>query len=340
VWSAGLLFLGALVALAGCDAKDAPGDAGATAPNAPTPEKAKTADPFDGPVKQPGGDEVQPAYPITKDPPDPRAQRLCEALNELPVKRKAECCATAPGFMQTSECTRALSYALKSGAVTVDDAAIAACSEAMARAHEGCGWVGLNLPNAPDACQGILRGTLKEKAECRSSLECEAGLSCLGVGPTTKGTCQKPRAKGFPCGMNVDPLAGYVRQTSYEAAHPDCAGYCGRRRCDDLVPVGGECETSEACGAGKACVQKKCSAAPLPEAGKACLEGVCAKGARCVAGRCVTPKPKGEACESDQECVGACAKPDGAKAGTCEMRCVITSLLPSKPPPTAPALKR
>jgi hypothetical protein len=123
-----------------------------------------------------------------------------------------------------------LSFALRSGAVKVSAEDADRCAQAMARSLEGCGWASGLLPPPAEACEGIVRGTLAEGAACRSSLECVAGLSCAGVGPTDAGRCAKPRAQGV-CGAGVDALAVHARQTRLEAEHPECAGSCVRGRC-------------------------------------------------------------------------------------------------------------
>src|SRR5262249_20492056 len=62
-------------------------------------------------------DEIKPAYPLNVTP-QPLAQRFCEAMHELPAKRKAECCSTSPpAFSITSECVRTLSFAIQTKSV-------------------------------------------------------------------------------------------------------------------------------------------------------------------------------------------------------------------------------
>jgi hypothetical protein len=215
-----------LSAIVACDggATTAPADAAAeamapssSAPSEATPSSAPAAAAPSSRSSESAGSQA--VYPITNDPPDPRAQRLCEALNGVPVDRKAACCKTKAGFTQTGECTRTLSASLRAGAVTIDDAAIDACSAAMAKQHEGCAWVGTSLQKVPQACLGVVRGTRKAKVQCRSSLECEGGLRCQGVGPTDVGVCLPPKPSGFACDTATDPLAGFVRQSDYDAAH-------------------------------------------------------------------------------------------------------------------------
>jgi hypothetical protein len=268
-----------------------------------------------------GDDEIRPVYPNTNDPPDPLAGKLCEALHGVPVKRRAACCAHGAGFSLEGECTRTLSFALREKAVTVDPAAVDACAAAMARAHEGCAWVGPTGAPLPAECDGIVRGTLEEGKRCRSSLECVDGLRCQGVGPTDMGQCAKPKGRGHVCAIAVDTLASFTRQDGFDERHPECAGYCSHRRCDDFVAVGGACKTRAQCGPGKICAGGKCAEGALPGEGEACVSGACAKGLRCAGGKCAAPKKEGEACENDAECLGGCVRGDGGKKGTCGMKC-------------------
>jgi hypothetical protein len=192
----------------------------------------------------------------------------------------------------------------------------------------------------PAACLGVLKGTLKEGARCRSSLECEGDQRCHGLGPTEAGKCGPPRRAGAGCGSGADPLAAFTRQVDADAAHPACAGFCAVRRCADLVPAGGACMISAACGPGAMCVSGKCAPGAPPPAGEPCPAGVCAEGARCVKGRCAAPKGEGEPCELDLECRGACNREGAAgkpgAAGTCGKRCVQ----PGFPPATSAAPPR
>src|SRR5262249_16984831 len=139
------------VALSGaCTPKDrtAPSpDAAASGPTSATASAEAPSIPA-----SPGGDEIRPAYPLTL-PPHPQAVRLCEALHDLPEKRKAECCADQPRFTITSECIRTLSFAIQERSVTLDAADVDRCVEALNKTYEGCGWVGPNAVRVPAACR-------------------------------------------------------------------------------------------------------------------------------------------------------------------------------------------
>src|SRR5262249_40908269 len=137
-------------------------------------------------------DEPRPVYPSNPGPPDPIAQRLCDALYALPSTRKAACCGTTavPGL--ESESVRMLTAALHGGSVGVAATDVDRCVAESTRAYEGCDWVTPMSPPIPSACGHIVQGQLEEGKRCRSALECKVGLSCKGVGPTDAGTCAKP----------------------------------------------------------------------------------------------------------------------------------------------------
>lgn len=176
-------------------------------------------------------DDVRSVYPLDAGSPDPRVVRLCSALQDEPSRRRAECRHTTPGVVVTSECVRMLATAVRDGAVTLGEGDVDRCAAGIDRVFAGCDWVGPIAPQPPAECQDLLRGTLREGARCRSSLECLDGLHCEGLGPTRAGTCRMPQAEGAACHESVDPLAAYARQNAYEKHHPECRGACVRRRC-------------------------------------------------------------------------------------------------------------
>ena len=225
---AGVVVLAAVLSLGEACSRDPSGSA-APGASASAPATSASAPRAGGSGRAPD-EEVKPVYPITADPPDPLAQRVCDALHALPAQRKAACRGGAPGFHAGSECARTLSFALRSGAVKVAGEDAERCAQAMERSLEGCGWAGGLTPAPAGECEGIVRGTLGEGAVCRSSLECGEGLHCAGAGPTDLGKCARPRSGGG-CGRGVDALAVLARQTGYEREHPECAGRCVGRVC-------------------------------------------------------------------------------------------------------------
>ena len=195
-------------------------------------DRAQLADSGPSPARTAEDDEsVRSVYPLDTSAPDPAVVRLCVALQARPQTRLAECRATTPGVLVTSECVRTLGAALHSGAATLDIAGVDRCVDATDRALAGCAWVGHGVPEPPSDCEGVVRGALATGSRCRSSLECLDGLRCHGVGPTTAGRCGPPHDDGAACGGSVDSLAVYARQNHYDARHPECQGWCSGRKC-------------------------------------------------------------------------------------------------------------
>ncbi len=273
-----------------------------------------------------GGDEIRPVYPELKGDPEPAARKLCAALHELPAQRKAACCAGASASNLGALCEGVVTAALRSKAVTVDDAAIERCAAAMDRAHQGCDWVTPLSSAVPPECEGLLRGRFPEGNKCRSSLECDEGLRCHGAGPTSLGRCGKPR-EGGTCNTAVDVLATYARQDHYDKAHPECAGQCSQHRCLPALAAGEACQSSVACGEGALCSGGHCVAKAPGAEGDACAGALdCAVGLHCAAGACRAKGAAGEACEKDSECRGACLKEKGQTRGACGHRCGFAAL--------------
>lgn len=238
-----------LVFLALASTACTPGAAPAPAPASTTPDLSK--DTSVGPKTN---------YSAAGLAPDTRAVALCEALHTLPVKRKAECLgAKSAGFMVTPMCVDTLTAALKVGKVQLEDAAIARCATAMAAATEDCGFArGFGTP-LPAACDGLFSGSVPAGQACRSSMECEAGLQCFGVGPSDVGRCTAPAPTGSLCGSGVDALATYTRQTSVEKTRPACEGYCRLNRCQDFHARGAACQADLQCGPGASCQRGVCA---------------------------------------------------------------------------------
>jgi hypothetical protein len=314
-----LLFVLSLSSACGrCDSeKPAPAAASAAVSAAPATSQSSA------PVEESGGDDVEPVYPKTNGPPEPLAEKLCAALHDVPTKRRADCCSQEAGFSLARECIRTLSHALRDKSVSIESVAVDACVSAMNTAHEGCEWVGPANITVPAACDGIMRGSIEEGKRCRSSLECVDGLRCFGVGPTDAGVCRKSSPTGNPCSLAVDTLAALTRQDGMETRHPECTGYCNRRRCQDFLAVHGACKVSAECGSGKVCLGGSCEEGSLPAEGKPCAKGSCASGLRCEKGTCIARKSAGATCSTDVECKGGCIRGDGGKEGTCGMKCGI-----------------
>ena len=247
------------------------------------------AAPLAAPSASVADDAVHSVYPLDV-PPHPLALRLCEALHELPEQRRTACCKSAPAATVTSECLRMLSYAIETRALVLPADGVDRCSQAMERTYAGCDWPGPFQPDLPDECRGLMQGALPKGAVCRSSLECAGDLRCRGVGPTATGKCDAAGAPGEPCGAAVDALAGYTLQLPLDHSHPDCVGFCDRRRC-----------TAERPPSDGGAPQGSPNGLPVPPL--------------------VARKAKGAACTNDVECVGGCIKPDGGKKGVCGPKC-------------------
>lgn len=260
-------------------------------------------------------DEVKPVYPVTSDPPDPRAQRYCDLAHELPEKRRKECCPSTPVavFRPTAECVRTLSYALRQGSVGLDDGKLAACETATRAEADKCDWGGV----LPAACDGLFTGTVPQGQMCRSALECQRDMECRGLGATTAGRCMPRRPNGTRCGGVSDTLGAFTRQDA-EIGHEECEGLCRRRSCVDAVQLGAACDPENACARGLRCAAGKCTDAPAPAANEPCPDGACHTGLVCRTGKCTAPKRLDETCTEDAECrTQFCDK----AAGKCALKC-------------------
>lgn len=334
---AALLGAAAAVGLS-CGSQGGEGSTGAAASASASAASVDAADSAE-PGTRKKEEDVKPLYPMDGSPPDPVAQRFCEAIHDLEPRRRAECCGSRGGAGYfTGECTRTLSAAIRLKAVELGSAAVDRCARAVARGLEGCGWVGPSSPALPAECDSVIKGLLTSAAVCRSSLECADGLACQGLSATQVGRCLPPKPAGVVCGGTVDTLAAMTLQHRSGERHPECAGVCARPMCVEAPPIGGACKSNAECGANRTCAGGKCSDRPLPGAGQPCAAGECARGVRCVRDTCVAPRAEGEACELDAECRGACDRPEGATAGKCGKRCAAQTI-PTKPaftPKTAP----
>jgi hypothetical protein len=204
---------------------------------------------------------VRSFYPRALRAADPMVVRLCTALQGTPQTRRAECRRTTPGVLTTGECVRMLGAALDSGTVTLASSDVDLCVDATNRALASCEWASVGAPQPPTECGGIVHGTLAAGSHCRSSLECLDGLRCHGVGPTIEGQCGAPRDEEAPCGASVDSLAVYARQNGYDAAHPECRGWCNGRMCAPTIAPGGRCVRSQQCAPRSSCAGGTCVAA-------------------------------------------------------------------------------
>lgn len=333
----GGLAVGVTLIVAGCTEGAKPGPGPAASSAAPPTASAITTTAATG---APPERELTPVYPVDAGAPDPLAQRFCDAVHVLPEKRAGACCGAGgnAGEVMSGQCVRTLSFALAQRALTIAPADVDRCVEAMTQATAGCDWIRpMGGVTMPEACEGIIKGALAEKAPCRSSLECQGSLRCQGLSTIDMGKCAPPKEAKQACNLAVDMLASFTRQDHVNRDHPECEGYCTHGRCEASVAEGGACESDLMCSKGH-CASGKCTSAPLPAVGEAC-SGSCAPGARCLNGKCVAPRAEGEACSADAECRGACERGDGGTSGRCQKACpvvrlpVLKNLLPQSTTP-------
>ena len=266
----------------------------------------------------PDPNAVQPVYPIVDGPPEPLVQRLCEALQTSPSKRRAECCGVPAPPSAADECVKVLGAALRAKAVTLITDDVESCVAAMGRAIDGCDWIGPTPLGPPPECGQLVHGNLPARTRCRSSLECQGTLRCQGLTDKEPGVCGAPLDGGSSCGMAADPLATLLREEPLEEVHPECNGHCERHRCTAPISPGGRCTASVQCPIGYRCARERCMQGLFAKVGEACT-AACEWGSRCIKGRCVAPSPEGAPCDGDLECKGACVKKDGK--GVCGKAC-------------------
>lgn len=323
-----LLFAGAF---SGCTCGAPRADEPPSASSSATLTSSATVE---APVHAKNSDVIKPIYP--KDdgaPPDPVVVKYCDSVIGGPESRRTACCPDAATFSRVEECKRTLGFAVRTGAVKIDAAALDACARDVATSSEGCDWVGFAPLELPASCDAVLRGAIQEGKECRSSLECAGDLRCQGVSAVELGKCGPPRAARYPCGTGIDVLAAGTGQVRFDRAHRECEGYCKARMCVDATPVGQACSSEFECGKGS-CIDGKCSDLPLPGAGQACAAGACGVGLKCHDGKCAAPKKEGEACSADDECRSVCARDDGGSEGKCSKLCprfVVPKMPMTKP---------
>ncbi len=288
----------------------------------------------DGGAEAGDDDGVEPVYPIEANAtPNPLAEKLCKGLHEMPEDKRAKCCTTTMGIVVTSECVRNLSAALKYKALDLSESDVDACLAAFEKTLTGCDWVGPFPPGPPAACMGMFKGKIGAGQKCRSSLECQKNLRCLGVGPTTPGKCGDAKSTGELCGGTVDTLATYTRQNDLDKQHPECKEKCIKHKCSPPAAADATCQTTADCEEGLQCLSviggdprkptKKCMQKALPKEGEACPGGVCEGDLQCIKNKCSSRLPAGKECSADFECIGGCLKPDGGDKGKCGMRCDI-----------------
>ena len=254
--------------------------------------------------------------------PDALTRKLCDALFDLPSRRRADCCHKAPA--REPSCLVLLGSAVRAQAVTLKAEEVDACSAAMEKQFEGCDWVGPNHPAIAEACIRIVHGTLSRRTRCRSSLECRAGLFCDGAGHEKIGLCSLPRDHGSPCDNasdnRGDDLSLLLHQDLETLVNGQCLGHCERGVCTSALSPGTPCSTTEQCDSTHHCAKQRCQPGRFARLGEECT-GECESGLRCLLKKCVMPAAEGVACDADAECRGACLKKPAGGQGVCGKSC-------------------
>jgi hypothetical protein len=254
------------------------------------------------------------------------ALQLCEALHDLPARRKQECCGAQSASL-AALCTTALTESLRESRARIDADAIDRCRKASARQLVGCAWVGPLQPDLPAACSGLIEGQIERGATCQSSLECRDGLYCQGVSPLAAGICAAPAQVGARCEFPADNLAVYTRAEG-GPRHPSCEGVCLRGRCLAKLAEGGTCSSAGQCADGRNCIAGQCRDAPLFATDAQCASSTeCAAGDLCIDAHCSAPKSGGASCRLPFECRSLeCRKAAGEDSGLCVDACVATEV--------------
>lgn len=119
-------------------------------------------------------------------------------------------------------------------------------------------------------CDKLVRGPNKEGESCNSTLDCDApsGFECVIKGSDTRGTCQKPVAKG----------AGL----SCAAADQICMDgfYCDGSHCVEGKAIGDDCATQQECGTDAYCADDSTCTKRLA------VDEVCTADIQCDSGVC------------------------------------------------------
>jgi hydrogenase/urease accessory protein HupE len=156
---------------------------------------------------------------------------LCALFQRLPRERRAQCSGRALGPTLERACGQVLETSLAGGALRYDASAAAECGQQQRARYASCEFMQAGALSPLAACASMWQGQLSVGERCSSSLECQTGLQCSGVGPLDTGVCAAPKPVGAPCGRALDTLTAYLPQRTED--HPECAGSCLRGRCSD-----------------------------------------------------------------------------------------------------------
>jgi hypothetical protein len=245
--------------------------------------------------------------------PEASAVALCTALHDLPMKRRAACCAEVPIAVYFDECVRLLSSAVRADKLSIDPDAVGRCAARVDETTRGCDWVAPTLAAAPAECAEALTGLVPAGGRCTSSLECSGTLHCAGQGASTPGVCKPPQPLGAGCGTSVDSLATYLSLRAVEAQKPTCADFCAltSHRCEEKPAPGAPCHASVNCASDQTCTSGHCEPREQPQRTALAAPGsACTTDLDCTAGGCV-PSPEG-----GRVCAKKCSSDLASLAGT------------------------
>ncbi|MBW2458043.1 MAG: hypothetical protein JRI68_26295 [Deltaproteobacteria bacterium] len=221
------------------------------------------------------------------------SDRTCEGDDEIIEGNKAGYCVTE------------LVAARDEGRITFDAGQAAACVKAVSAA----------TPPLPDrrtlrdlgmrfeACRGAAVGKQGAGAECKTTMECVAGLRCVSA------KCAES--------AKADEACVPLKEVSLSNVTSSCAPglHCEASQCQPLVGEGKPCSSSGACQPSLRCRDGKCTKGTALTAGAACEEDVdcgvrghCAKEGKTTA--CRPRKPAGTKCVLGSECLGRCSRKD------------------------------
>jgi hypothetical protein len=172
------------------------------------------------------------------------------------------------------------------------------------------------------ACAGVVEGLLASGQSCESSLDCPAGLACLGQKGAPPGVCKARLDAGSACddellgGSHFYAAATASRSSCAAGLHCSAAG--GELVCAKDAGDGAKCAGTDPgeCGPGLRCSLSRCAAETRAALGQSCaVVNDCAIGLFCSSGKCALKKAAGAACKVSSECRGSCS------SGRCKALC-------------------
>ncbi len=253
--------------------------------------------------------------------PDPRARALCRGAPSSSRTSVALRAVAAHPAVRSRTSARACSRSrCAAGASTWTPGAPPSASRSKrlpSRAVAGSVQRALALP---EACEALTPGSSSRGARCRSALECREGPSLPRAGADATGSVRRSRARRPPpasWGRTRSPSTfARTRGAIRSARAPACGG-----RAFAAVAIGEACTFTAQCGSGTHCGGGRCAPGRWASDGEAVWWVPASLAPAVGTGPAHAATARGERCRADQECVGACLRPDGGADGTCGMRC-------------------